>query len=596
MLRATLAIVALAAALSACQCGDRTTSVSGGLSVGPLDLDFGVLGPSQSASKKVHLSNDSRRTFSVSASLDGDLRQAFRSESTPVELIPGAGLDVEVTYTSKDVSGDDAADLVLTSEDGELRVGLRGRTEIPFVDGGPGGGGGGDADAGDLDGGAGDAGPCDAGCVPATCASLGRTCGEASDGLGGILSCGSCSNGAACSPDGACVCPGGQFELSCSDGTDDDCDAAIDCADPDCAGVGTCTAAVCDSASEVRVTQGTVDANGPDLVWSGSEFGVAWLYIPQTGLDYGFARLDASGSLVGAAGPVSSGGTAAHPPRLAYGGGEWALGFSDVRTGGNRIYLKRLSGAGVPLGADVMIAEGFPACVASRGGTSEFGVFWGDNQATAHSASFALVSAGQKVGTDELVTSGQSWVDYGDVVWDGTGWAAVWTDVRNGAWQIYFARMGPDGALLGQEVQVSHGGVQAYLPRLAWSGQEYAVAWTDSRDGNDEIYFARISATGQPVGGEVRVTNAPNGSVGPALVWAGSRYVLAWLDKRSGVAQVWLANLDGQGNKVGGDRLETCGQAAVYRPSLAWTGSSLGLAWGDSRNGNIEVYFKLVGP
>ena len=42
------------------------------------------------------------------------------------------------------------------------------------------------------------------GCVPATCETLGHTCGQPSDGCGGVLSCGGCNAGQACSS-GTCV-------------------------------------------------------------------------------------------------------------------------------------------------------------------------------------------------------------------------------------------------------------------------------------------------------------------------------------------------------------------------------------------------------
>ena len=48
-------------------------------------------------------------------------------------------------------------------------------------------------------------GNCIASCVPATCSSLGYTCGTASDGCGGTLNCGTCSSGQTCNASGQCV-------------------------------------------------------------------------------------------------------------------------------------------------------------------------------------------------------------------------------------------------------------------------------------------------------------------------------------------------------------------------------------------------------
>lgn len=54
------------------------------------------------------------------------------------------------------------------------------------------------------------------GCVPTSCAAQGRTCGNASDGCGGTLFCGSCPAGYACNGSGQCqataVCNNGACE------------------------------------------------------------------------------------------------------------------------------------------------------------------------------------------------------------------------------------------------------------------------------------------------------------------------------------------------------------------------------------------------
>lgn len=54
----------------------------------------------------------------------------------------------------------------------------------------------------ESDGGGGDDTPCER----ATCADLGATCGEAPDGCGGVLSCGTCPEGLACTDALTCAC------------------------------------------------------------------------------------------------------------------------------------------------------------------------------------------------------------------------------------------------------------------------------------------------------------------------------------------------------------------------------------------------------
>ena len=78
---------------------------------------------------------------------------------------------------------------------------------------------------------------------------------------------------------------------------------------------------------------------------------------------------------------------------------------------------------------------------------------------------------------------------------------------------------------------------------MVWTGSEHGVAWHDNRDGVDsEIYFARISADGVKVGSDVRITSAGYSSV-PSLVWSGSEYGVAWQDDRNGDGEIYFARI-----------------------------------------------------
>ena len=54
-------------------------------------------------------------------------------------------------------------------------------------------------------------------------------------------------------------------------------------------------------------------------------------------------------------------------------------------------------------------------------------------------------------------------------------------------------------------------------PSLAWTGSEYGVAWSDFRDGDGDVYFARLSSGGLKLGAERRVTDAA--AVLASMIW-----------------------------------------------------------------------------
>jgi hypothetical protein len=97
------------------------------------------------------------------------------------------------------------------------------------------------------------------------------------------------------------------------------------------------------------------------------------------------------------------------------------------------------------------------------------------------------------------------------------------------------------------------------------------------------------------VGGDVRVTTDASWSWDPSLVWTGSGYGVAWWDDRDGNNEIYFARLSSEGVKVGGDVRVTTDAFISREPSLVWTGSGYGVAWGDDRDGNGELYFARLG-
>jgi hypothetical protein len=181
------------------------------------------------------------------------------------------------------------------------------------------------------------------------------------------------------------------------------------------------------------------------------------------------------------------------------------------------------------------------------------------------------------------------------VVWTGAGYGMAWQKLLGGDnWEIYFARFDATGAKIGSDVRVTSAANSSLCPSLVWTGTEYGLAWHDGRDGNWEVYFARLDDQGVKIGGDVRVTNATNSSQNPSLVWTGSEYGLAWHDGRDANWEVYFTRLDDQGVKIGGDVRLTNATNSSQNPSLAWAGTGYGVAWHDGRDANWEIYFARV--
>jgi len=199
-----------------------------------------------------------------------------------------------------------------------------------------------------------------------------------------------------------------------------------------------------------------------------------------------------------------------------------------------------------------------------------------------------------KIGNDVPVTKAPGSKSDPRLVWNGSGYGAAWTGPLNSSTQVYFVPIDSSGAKVGKEIPVAATSGAAMSPSLVWGPGEYGLAWVDTRDGNPEIYFARLDRSGLEVGDEIRITRDPARSTSPMLVWTGREYGIAWEDDRDDpLGEIYFVRLDPSGARLGAETRLTFSPGDSTDPFVAWTGDGYGIAWRDSRdnNGAGEIYF-----
>jgi hypothetical protein len=127
----------------------------------------------------------------------------------------------------------------------------------------------------------------------------------------------------------------------------------------------------------------------------------------------------------------------------------------------------------------------------------------------------------------------------------GSGYGLAWEDRRDAESpndvEIYFSRLDEGGLVLGGEVRVSKAPGFSGQPALAFSGDSYLLAWSDSSGDTSErcklrqeclhsIYLARLSNTGAPLGEPQRLTPPDQDAVSPSLIFAETGFLLAFSD------------------------------------------------------------------
>ncbi|MCX6162606.1 MAG: T9SS type A sorting domain-containing protein [Ignavibacteriae bacterium] len=127
---------------------------------------------------------------------------------------------------------------------------------------------------------------------------------------------------------------------------------------------------------------------------------------------------------------------------------------------------------------------------------------------------------------------------------------------------------------------------------IASNGNVVHAVWYDNRDGNDEIYYKRSADGGTNWGSDTRLTYDVSASQHPSVAVSGLLVHVVWRDSRDGNIEIYYKrSLDG-GINCGADTRLTNDTAYSYRPSLSVSGSLVQIVWYDYRNGNNDIYYK----
>lgn len=195
------------------------------------------------------------------------------------------------------------------------------------------------------------------------------------------------------------------------------------------------------------------------------------------------------------------------------------------------------------------------------------------------------------VPTGNFVTSGRR-----DVAFQGTGFAVSYWG-RDGVQQAFLRGLDSAGAELFSERRITSANASTFGATLAFDGRDLAAVWADARiDGNYEVYFTRFDASGEKLGPDLRVTNAPDFSIHPRLLFDQGRYVVVWDDRRDqesfGLTKVFGQFIAVDGSLTGA-AFELTAENAEF-PVLAATERRFGLVYTGDVDGGTGVRFRLL--
>jgi hypothetical protein len=196
----------------------------------------------------------------------------------------------------------------------------------------------------------------------------------------------------------------------------------------------------------------------------------------------------------------------------------------------------------------------------------------------------ALIDEGADLlpwGEEVAIAASDETDDAADLAWTGEGYVYGFWDYREGDADVYLTRLTPEGVPVGEQVQVTTSAGDGYGPSLVWTGRELGVVWSDRRDGNFEIYFARFDDELDRLTGDIRVTDDPAWSLYPVVAWSGREYLVVWQDERGGGFETFAQRIGPDGLSGEAQQLSEAwaSGATAESPTLGFDGERYHVAW-----------------
>ena len=189
----------------------------------------------------------------------------------------------------------------------------------------------------------------------------------------------------------------------------------------------------------------------------------------------------------------------------------------------------------------------------------------------------------------------------------------VWVDSRPGNRDIYGVTLDSLGIPVTPNLRVNDdiATEEQFAPRVIAIGSDrYFVVWSDGRDGKGEVFGSYRTASGAPIGGNLRVSRDPvvagsyQGDPACAALPGGATLAV-WVDGRNGsifgaTFDIYGQWLDETGTAIGGNFKinDATGVQNAGTPAVAATADGLVVAWLDRRRPGDpgDVWAQRYGP
>lgn len=340
-------------------------------------------------------------------------------------------------------------------------------------------------------------------------------------------------------------------------------------------------------------------------------FVVVWQDSRNGGPDIFAQRLNPSGEMLGVNFMVNNhmAGDQRYPSVAFDASGNFIVVWQDTREGNRDIYTQMFDASGDTLGSNFKVNDDKgtkPQIEPEADFSAKIIVVWederfdvGDVFAQILDRSCVPQDTNFKVNDD---TNGFSQLR-SDIASSAEGHSiVVWQDKREGNYDIYAHRLDSSGSSLGCNFKVNDdiGTSLQNFPKVASdSVGNFVVVWQDKRDGDEDIYAQIYDSTGIRYGQNLRVNDDPgNAYQGHPDVDMDrdGNFVVTWVDRRNEDRDIYAQRYGSDSNPVGENfRVNSdTGTVEQSEPAVGFDGDRIYFAWIDTRNGDSDIFAKIV--
>lgn len=169
---------------------------------------------------------------------------------------------------------------------------------------------------------------------------------------------------------------------------------------------------------------------------------------------------------------------------------------------------------------------------------------------------------------------------------------------------ILTTRIATDGTILDPDGILTSWGLRSIpqtYPQAAFDGSNYLVVWEDFREPEGAIYGTRLTPTGQILdSGAIFISSGGNPSEKPVAEFDGENFLVVWTDFRNGEADIFAARVTRQGVVLDSTGIQVSQNSGIddFYPAVTFNAPYYLISWMAYDNGNAEyaVYAARVTP